>query len=44
MSARYIIGRTSILPATTIGRSWILCMPRMPDCGALRIGVDISEP
>ena len=20
------------------------CMPRMPDCGALRIGVDISEP
>ena len=27
-----------------IGRSWILCMPRMPDCGAFRIGVDISEP
>src|SRR6185369_4462756 len=34
----------SILPPTTIGRSWILCIPRMPDCGALRIGVDISEP
>ena len=27
-----------------LGRSWILCMPRMPDCGAFRIGVDISEP
>ena len=27
-----------------IGRSWILCMPNMPDCGGLRIGEDISEP
>ena len=43
-SARYIIGRISTLPPTATGRSWILCMPRMPDCGALRIGVDISEP
>ena len=28
----------------TTGRCWILCMPRMPLCGGLRIGVDISEP
>ena len=28
----------------TIGRSWILCMPRIATCGGFRIGVDISEP
>ena len=38
------MGRISILPPTTMGRSWILCMPRMPDWGAFRIGVDMSEP
>jgi hypothetical protein len=32
------------LAADAIGRSWILCMPRMPDCGEFRIGEDISEP
>ena len=31
-------------PFTAIGRWTMLCMPRMPDCGAFRIGVDISEP
>ena len=41
-SARYIIGRMTIWPFTTTGRSWILCMPRMPDCGGLRMGEDIS--
>ena len=39
-----IIGRISTLSPTAIGRRSILCMPRMPDCGGLRIGVDISEP
>src|SRR5664280_1526053 len=29
---RIVDGRASILPAMTTGRSWILCMPRMPDC------------
>ena len=27
-----------------MGRSWILCRPRMPLCGGLRIGVERSEP
>jgi hypothetical protein len=40
-SAKYIIGRISILPSMTIGRSWILRMPRMPDCSAFRIGVEM---
>ena len=29
---------------TTTGRFWIACMPRMPDCGGFRIGVESSEP
>ena len=28
---------------TAIGRFWILCMPRIADCGTLRIGIDIIE-
>ena len=32
------------LAVTATGRSWILCMPRMPTCGGLRIGELISEP
>ena len=27
-----------------MGRGWILCMPKMPDWGEFRMGVDISEP
>ena len=27
-----------------MGRSWILCIPKIALCGALTIGVDISEP
>ncbi len=38
------MGRISILSPIAIGRGWILCMPRMPDWGEFRIGVDISEP
>ena len=30
--------------AVTMGRFWILCMPRIPDWGGLRMGVDNSEP
>ena len=40
----YIIGRITICPSTTTGRSWILCMPRIALCGALTIGVDSSDP
>ncbi|MNW59077.1 hypothetical protein D3C74_369750 [compost metagenome] len=41
----YIIGRLAVLSSSrAIGRSWILCMPRMPTCGVLRIGVDMSDP
>ena len=29
---------------TATGRGWILCMPKIPDCGGFRMGVDISEP
>ena len=32
------------LACSATARSWILCMPRMPDWGALRMGVDMSEP
>ena len=39
-----ILTAVLILYSTTTGRSWILCMPRMPDCGGFRIGLDISEP
>ena len=28
--------RATIWPFTTMGRSWILCMPRMPDCGGVQ--------
>ena len=38
------MGRISTLPLTAMGRSWILCMPRMAACGGFRIGVDIKEP
>ena len=41
---RYIIGRITTWPLTATGRSWILCRPRMPTCGGLRIGVLSSEP
>ena len=37
-SATYIIGRISILSSMATGRFWMVCMPRMPDCGGLRIG------
>ena len=40
----YIIGRTTIWPSTTTGRSWVLCMPKMALCGELTIGVDSREP
>ena len=43
-SATYIIGRITTWPSRATGRSSILCMPRMPDCGGLRIGVESSEP
>src|SRR5207244_12896581 len=43
-SATYIIGRITTCPSRAMGRSSILCIPRMPDCGGLRIGVESSEP
>ena len=43
-SARYMMGRISTLPSIATGRSTMLCRPRMPVCGGLRIGVDSIEP
>ena len=38
-------GAASMRPSgMTIGRICVLCMPRIADCGGLRIGVLISEP
>ena len=41
----YIIGRFSIRSLSiATGRTWILCIPKIPTCGLFRIGVDIREP
>ena len=40
---KFVLGMLSALLATT-GRFSILCMPRMPLWGGLRMGVDISDP
>src|SRR5436305_8746364 len=42
-SATYIIGRITTWPWRATGRSSILCMPRMPDCGRLRVGGEGSD-
>ena len=39
-----MIGLIFISPSTTTGRSTMLCMPRTPDWGKFRIGVDNIEP
>ena len=38
------MGRMTISPSRTTGRSWTACMPRTPLWGGLRIGVLINEP
>src|SRR5699024_11899622 len=44
-NAKYIIGRTSIESSgITTARFTILCIPRIPTCGAFKIGVDNIEP
>ena len=40
----YIIGAMTTWPFSAMGRSTMLCMPRMPLCGGLMMGVDIIEP
>src|SRR5262249_59957004 len=40
--ARYIIGRTTISSFTTTGRFSILCMPRIPLWGGVKVGVGRS--
>src|SRR5699024_7941363 len=44
-NAKYIIGRTSIESSgITTARFTILCIPRIPTCGAFKIGVVNIEP
>lgn len=31
-------------PLIATGRCWILCMPKMPDCGGFKMGDDINDP
>ena len=44
VQATYIIGRISTLSFTATGRLTMLCIPRMPLCGGLMIGVESIEP
>src|SRR5690606_14098382 len=43
-NAIYIIGAITTCPFTATGLSMILCIPKIPDCGGLIIGVDNIEP
>src|SRR5690606_33310191 len=40
----YSMDRITTCPFSATGRSMMLCIPRMADCGALMMGVDIIEP